>query len=287
MNPKMKKKILIDIVLTLVMVLLMVPKASGVYLHEWLGLAMGTALFAHLAINRQWIKAVGKKFFGPVGLQNRLNFVMNTMMAISMGIALLSGVLISQYLFAPLAASNLDLWSSIHLVSSWTTLGIVVVHVLLHLDWIRRAVNAIVRNPQFQPVRAVLVRSALGIFALGAIYAVFQTSVLDVVKTTATQDNNNQALLKNQSATALTTDESTLMDTEDGTAVVDSLPAAGSTLAAADSSTPAVTLSEFLSNFTCTACHRHCLLSAPRCSRAKTQIEQYTQQYEQEYNVTA
>ncbi|MBP1757340.1 MAG: conserved rane protein of unknown function [Firmicutes bacterium] len=287
MNPKLKKKIIIDVVLSAVMVLLMIPSLSGVFFHEWLGLAMGTALFAHLAINRQWIKAVGRRFFGPIGWQARLNFVMNAMLAIGMGTTMLSGILISQYLFAPLAASNLDLWTAIHKVASWSSLGIVAVHVILHLDWIKRAFITVVRTPQFQPVRAVLVRSALGLFALGAIYSVFQTSALAVVKVTADQDQNTSTLLANTTTSTSSTDDSTLTDTDDSTAVVESLPAAGSTLAASDSATPAVSLSEYLSNFTCTACHRHCLLSSPKCGRAKSQIEQYTQKYEQEYSVTA
>ncbi len=33
-------------------------------LHDWTGLVMGILVFAHLALNWQWIKAMTKKYFG-------------------------------------------------------------------------------------------------------------------------------------------------------------------------------------------------------------------------------
>ena len=294
MNPKMKKKIIIDVVLAAALLILMQPGLSGVFAHEWFGVIIGGALVAHLAVNRQWIAAVGKGFLGKITWQARLNFLINSMMMLSMSLAIISGALISQYLFAPLAAQDLATWSTIHSLSSYTSLLIVIIHVALHLDWIKRAVRAIVKNPRLQPVRAGIVRVSLGLFALGAAYSVIQTSAVDVLLSTQDQDQANEktTLFNNQPSSSVASDDSTLDDVDQGTAVVDSLPASQAQSGTTDSSSLSdhaggsnnvPTLPQYLSNFTCTACHKHCLLSAPRCRRGDRQVEQYTEQYYAEY----
>ncbi|MDD2534370.1 MAG: DUF4405 domain-containing protein [Eubacteriales bacterium] len=290
MNPKMKRKLIIDVILAAVMIILMQPLISGVFAHEWLGVIIGGALVAHLAINRQWIAAVGKGFFSKISWQARINFMINSMMAISMTLTLLSGVLISQFLFTPLAAANYSAWTAIHSFSSWATLLIVIIHVLLHADWIKRVIRTLIRDPHLQPVRTVVVRATLGLFALGAAYSVIQTSAIEVLLATQDQDLaiQNSTMLNNSTSSSQATTDSTLDDIDQGTAVIDSLPASSAQTTTessiVDNSAAAVpTLTQYLSNFTCTACHKHCLLSAPRCGKGDPQVEQYTAQYYSEY----
>ncbi len=287
MNPKLKKKIIIDSILAIGLVILMQPVFSGVFAHEWLGVIIGGAIISHLTINRQWISAVGKGFFGQINWQARLNFMINSMMAVSMTLTLISGALISQYLFAPLAAANFAAWTAIHSVSSYATLLIVIVHVGLHLTWIKRSIQSLVRSPKLQPVRHMLVRVSLGMLALGAAYSVVQTSAIDVLLSTQDRDqaNENTTLLNNQAVASETTTDSTLDDLDQNSAVVDSLPAVNddSSITQATDAVDIPTLTQYLSNFTCTACHKHCLLSAPRCSKGDRQVEEYTERYYEEY----
>ena len=289
MNPKMKKKIIIDVILAVALLILMQPGMSGVFAHEWLGVIIGGTLVAHLAINRQWISAVGKGFFGKITWSARLNFLINSMMMLSMSLAIVSGGLISQYLFAPLAAQDLATWTTIHSLSSYTSLLIIIIHVALHLDWIKRAVRTIVKNPRLQPVRAGIVRTSLGLLALGAAYSVIQTSAIDILFSTQDLDQvNEQATLqKNQPSGSATADDSTLDDYDQDTAVVEALPASQAQSGITDNNSGTAdnvpTLTQYLSSFTCTACHRHCLLTAPRCRKGDRQVEQYTTQYYTEY----
>ena len=290
MNPKLKKKLILDSILAVTLLVVMVPAFSGVFLHEWIGVIIAAGLAIHLVLNRKWIAGVSKKFFGPMPLELRLVYLMNAMLGLAMVLTLVSGVLISQYLFTALNASDLALWTIIHAVASRATLGITIVHVLLHLGWIKNTLKQALQRPVWQPVRQTIVRTFLGLFALGATYAVIQTSVVSPALATVTDsgaanagsdDSSTQTAVENPAT------ETTLQDTEDGSSVIESLPApgtdSGSTVTGGQDAAETVSLNEYLSRFICTACGRHCLLSAPKCGRARTQIQRATTAYNEIY----
>ena len=290
MNPKLKKKLIIDIILAVTLLVVMVPALSGVFLHEWIGVVIAAGLMVHLVLNRKWITGVSKKFFGPMTLELRLSYLMNGMLGLTMGLTLVSGVLISQYLFTALNAADLALWTIIHAVASRATLGITIVHVLLHLGWIKNALRQALQRPVWQPIRQAVVRTTLGLFALGATYAVIQTSVVSPALSTAADKGAANAGSDDsaaQSAVDTPATDTTLQDAEDGSSVIDALPApgtdSGSTVTDGQDATGAVSLNTYLSRFTCTACGRHCLLSAPKCGRARTQIQRTTTEYNEIY----
>ncbi|NCC77482.1 MAG: hypothetical protein EOM08_13730, partial [Clostridia bacterium] len=227
MNPKLKKKLIIDIILAVTLLAVMVPALSGVFLHEWIGVVIGAGLAIHLILNRKWISGVSKKFFGQMTLELRLSYLMNLMLGLTMGLTLVSGVLISQYLFTALNAADLALWTIIHAVASRATLGITIVHVLLHLGWIKNALRQALQHPVWQPIRQAVVRTTLGLFALGATYAVIQTSVVSPALSTAADSGAANAGLDDSaapSAVETPATDTTLQDTEDGSSVIDALP---------------------------------------------------------------
>ncbi|NCA99554.1 MAG: DUF4405 domain-containing protein [Clostridia bacterium] len=290
MNPKLKKKLILDSILVVTLLVVMVPALSGVFLHEWIGVVIAAGLVIHLVLNRKWIAGVSRKFLSPMTLELRLSYLMNLMLGLAMVLTLISGVLISQYLFTALNAADLALWTIIHAVASRATLGITIVHVLLHLSWIKNALKQALQSPVWQPIRQAVVRTTLGLFALGATYAVIQTSVVSPALATvagsgaASTDSDDSPA---QSAVETPATETTLQDTEDGSSVIDSLPApgtdSGSNVTDGQDAAEAVSLNEYLSRFTCTACGRHCLLSAPKCGRARTQIQRATTEYNEIY----
>lgn len=289
MNPKLKKKLILDSILAVTLLVVMVPALSGVFLHEWIGVVITAGLAIHLVLNRKWIAGVSKKILGPMPLELRLTYLMNAMLGLAMGMTLVSGILISQYLFTALNASDLAIWTIVHAVASRATLGITIVHVLLHLGWIKNTLKLALQRPVWQPVRQTIVRTLLGLFALGTTYAVIQTSVVSPALATAasgpanagSDDSSAQSAVENPAT------ETTLQDTEDGSSVIDALPApgtdSGSTVTGGQDATGAVSLNTYLSRFTCTACGRHCLLSAPKCGRARTQIQRTTTEYNEIY----
>lgn len=283
MNPKTKKKILIDIVMTAIFLFLMNLSLTGVLLHEWLGVGIVGLFIAHLAINAQWIKNVTMKFFQPIGAKAKAMYILNVLLALSMALTLISGVLISQYLFAPLAAANFTLWYGIHKISSWATLAIVVSHTLVHWNWIRNVIRQFVKSPSLQPVRQVAVRLIVGLFALGAIYSLAVGPALDLLSTGQTSADKQTTLVLTQS----TSISSVAAGTETTTTIVEPLTTSDEATAVSDTTTTEATptLAEFLSNFTCTACGKHCLLSNPRCAKGIRQAATYETQYNETYAV--
>lgn len=284
MNPKTRKKVLIDIAMTVIFLLLMNLSLTGVFLHEWLGVIFVALFVSHLAINAQWISNVGRRLFKPLAARPKALFVLNALLTVSMLLTLGSGVLISQYLFAPLAAANFDLWYTLHTVSSWVTLGVIITHTLLHWTWIRNVIRQAVKNPALQPVRLLAARSLVGLFALGAVYSMIINPTVDLIVAgrDSTDTDKNQLLTQSTSITAAAGAE-----TQTGTEVIEPIPTTQEPAITTQTATEAVpTLQEYLSSFTCTLCHRHCLLSNPRCAKGVRQQSEYEQKYYDTYDVT-
>jgi hypothetical protein len=288
MNPKTKKKMILDIAMTVLFLLLMNLGLTGVFLHEWLGVAIVGLFAAHLAINGQWIKNVSKRFFQPIGFKAKAMFVLNVLLTLSMSLTLVSGVLISQFLFAPLAAANFDLWYTVHVFASWATLGIVASHTLVHWNWIKNVIRQAVKNPALQPMRVIAAKTMVSLFAIGAIYSMIVNPAVEMLVVGQSSTEKATTLLLSDSTSISSVDASATDSSAEVieptmpsvTTTTDSTPAVTSATTAVEA-TP--TLAEYLSSFTCTLCHKHCLLSRPQCARGVRQASQYEEQYYVEY----
>jgi hypothetical protein len=270
-----------------IFLILMLPSVSGVYLHEWLGVIIGGGLVAHLLLNRIWIANVTHKFFGPLKPKLRLTYLINLSLGLAMLLTMISGILISQYLFTPLNASDLGLWTTIHAVSSRATFLFLLAHILLHQSWIRKTLQTAAGKALPQKLGAAFSRAVLGIFALGAAYAAIRSSIISPILATARPQLSEQTgATLSPAVVEMPASETTIQDLEEGTSVIEALPAPASPTTGSDgrpAATEPLTLQDYLSRFTCTACGRHCLLSAPRCNRSQPQIQQATAEYEALY----
>ncbi|MCG3208680.1 MAG: hypothetical protein FOGNACKC_02292 [Anaerolineae bacterium] len=140
MTGKAKTNLYLDLVLFMAFLIATEPAATGMAIHEWLGLALGATLFTHLLLHWKWVIAVLKRFFQPLVWQARFNFILNTALLTTFALVIISGVMISKELglaqllgLESLAGAG---WRGIHDAASNVSLALVGVHVAVHWRWL-------------------------------------------------------------------------------------------------------------------------------------------------------
>lgn len=283
MNPKTKKKVVIDIAMTVLYLLLMNLALTGVLLHEVAGIGIIGLFAAHLMINRQWIGSVGSRLTEKIGFKAKAMFVLNALLLGTMIVTIVSGILISERLFpfiSALFAGSLGLLLNLHAVFSWFTLGILIAHTLVHWRWIASLIRRLVPAGGLRVAGA---RASLVLIAAATLYSFIGSSALDAVLP-------GQAAINVQAANANTSSSTSASGSSNavqGTAGLITAPAGSSVVtdeeSVASSSTADAevkeTLQEYLSKLVCTACGKRCPLSSPRCAKGRVQAQTATATY--------
>ena len=173
---------LLDSSMLLSFVVLMSWRLSGVTAHEWIGLGVIALIFAHLIVHWSWVEttvalALRHERKGRVG-----PLLVNATLFISMGTALISGVVISKVVLPNrLLPGEYLQWHSLHETSATVALVVVGLHVALNWDRIRGGIRRLLAAAQcpvragtrsWRPRPAVILRRGLAILALtGALIA--------------------------------------------------------------------------------------------------------------------
>jgi hypothetical protein len=276
MNPKTKIKVAIDIVMTSLFLILMNLAWTGLRFHEILGLSIVAFFAAHVLVNRQWIATVARRFRIIKNPKVQFMFILDAMLGLSLLLAVISGILISQYLFPGLTDLSFNFWFIVHQASSWASLGFVVLHAAMHGPWIANIVRQMSKTQSASPgdprtmsnrLSVFAARVLIGFFALVTVYSIANGKLLDLLLP-APEDTG--------SSKVTTTTASSVIAAVDETAPTSAIIQPPATTTATEEP---ITLQQYLSRLTCTACHKHCLLSSPRCARGVRQTERATIEY--------
>lgn len=158
-NP-VKVNFLVDLVIFIAFLIALDPRGTGLAIHEWLGIAFGASVVAHLLLHWKWIVASTRRFLGRLPRATRLNYLLNTLLFITMTVIIYSGLMISE---VALPALGLSLgegfsWRFLHAQASDLSLILLGLHIALHWKWIltatrRYLVSPLVsRRPRLNPV---------------------------------------------------------------------------------------------------------------------------------------
>lgn len=107
MKPVMKVKISIDAAMTLALLLLMAYGLVGEAAHEWLGMGMFALFLLHHLLNRRWIRAVPQGRYAPPRI---VQTVLTLLLLLTMLGSMVSGVIVSRYVFPFQAGFGLTSW---------------------------------------------------------------------------------------------------------------------------------------------------------------------------------
>ncbi len=136
-------KLWLDIILFLAFLVTMDPRSSGVAIHEWLSLAVFAVLMLHLLLSWDWIISVSRRFLGKLGLQNRLNYILNWLLFIDGTLLIISGLMISRVAmpFIGIQLPEGFAWRRLHDMSANFGLIMLGLHTALHWNWIVNTFN--------------------------------------------------------------------------------------------------------------------------------------------------
>ena len=131
---KVKIKMLIDLLMTMILLLLMVYQVTGEKYHEWLGVSMFLLFVIHNVLNIRWY---GNLFKGKYQLLRIIRTLTNIVVLIAMICLMYSGIVMSRYVFAALPInSGMALARVMHLFGSYWGFVLMSVHLGLHWSMI-------------------------------------------------------------------------------------------------------------------------------------------------------
>ena len=117
MKPKMKVKMGIDVLMTVLLLCLMAYQTTGQELHEWFGAGMLILFIAHNLLNIRWYSSLLK---GKYKLLRILQIIVNFSVLVSMLCLGFSGIVISRHVFAALPIGGpMAMARSIHMAASY------------------------------------------------------------------------------------------------------------------------------------------------------------------------
>ncbi len=249
MKSKHTLKILLDIAMFVTYILLMFGYGVSSYFHEIMGIIIGFLFALHLSLNIKETKVAFKAFRNKkAGFEKKLKAISDLVLMISMPVAISTGIIISGVLF------NMDFDQNIyatHYFASYLSLGIMLMHFALHMDYFSAVLLRSIRERNTASVKK-------GIKTFATIGAI----VLTIYASANNYLNNINVPVLSDKATA----ESNQGNDEIQT-----------------SSEEIPTLSKYLSNLTCTACPKNCSLLAPKCSKGVAQAAAAEVDYHEEY----
>lgn len=167
---KMRKRLVLDGMLTALLVFEMLYQLTGNVLHEVAGIVFFAAIIVHLVLSRKWIAATVR----AVGARKRMKgaavarMAVNVLLALVMAVLLASSIAISNLLFGlgiDLAGGAYGTWAMVHTACSYALCCLTVVHLALH--WATMA--AAFRIPYDPGRRTAISAGVAAIAALGVL----------------------------------------------------------------------------------------------------------------------
>jgi hypothetical protein len=251
----MKKKMFIDLILFILIMLLMQYDFTGGLLHEIIGILMLLFFIAHILFNKKWLQSI-KNNFNKIKTSNKINYILDILSIISFIICTISGILISKYIFN---FTYVSIFDNIHSISSYVLFILITLHLLLHFNQIINYVTNKLNNKE----DILLIKySSLILF----IFLVFIGLKNSLFKSNNELTNNNSN--NNTSSSKSSSNNSSSSNSNSNTS----------------GNTP--TLQQYLSTLHCGQCHNNCLLSAIKCNRGSSKKEAATEEYYELYTTS-
>jgi cytochrome b561 len=149
---RLKTTFWLDIALLVSVCALMTVRFTGLVVHEWLGLALIGMVLAHLLFSWRWIATQSRLLFTAQTVRERINYVINLLLLLSVTAALVFGILISQKAVPALTGTNVSpkdmnlRWSNLHNMYAWLVLCLSGLHLAINWDWLLAATRNLFRR---------------------------------------------------------------------------------------------------------------------------------------------
>jgi hypothetical protein len=277
-------KIALDVLMAVVFILLMDAKVISMAFHEIAGLAIGGVFLIHKLLNWKWIKNVTRHIFGrQVTAETRIRYIIDVLLFAGVYMIIISGALMSEYVF-PNSAGGGD-WKAIHTTLSYICIPLIGIHAGLHVKWMKNAFRKMLKITKDSKVRKWILRGFSMALAVWGIVSSITSGFFGkmIIFGGGVPENANLPSLTDSSDGTETTEGTRSYSGNTDGSSDDSATVSGTE----EEGTQTVTLEQFLSSLTCTACHKNCSLLSPQCNRGVQQQEEAIAEYESMYGDTS
>lgn len=136
-----RRKWFIDLAVFLLFLITSAPQATGVALHEWLGLALIPVIIIHLMMSWRWIAGTTLRIFKELPGKTRFNHLWDIFLFIMMTIVIFSGVVVSEVALPQMRIPIVvdPFWLAVHHITSNLFLLLLGIHLAMHWDWVVNA----------------------------------------------------------------------------------------------------------------------------------------------------
>lgn len=136
-------RLYVDLVLFAIYILVNIPQATGIGIHEWASVLFIVPMLVHILLDWKWIVSVTKRMFGKLPGEVRTNHILDLIIFVMMVLALFTGFLISE---AALPALGIPIiidpfWSSMHDLTANLTMLLIGIHLAMHWGWIVKSIK--------------------------------------------------------------------------------------------------------------------------------------------------
>lgn len=272
--------------MTVLFIFLVFGLGTSLFFHEVAGIVIYVLYAFHLSLNFRWIKRVLKNLIqNKIGRNDLIKLILGITLFAGMITILITGVLISRILFNLNLVSDLTLSTQIHNYASYISLGVLAIHVAMHIKYLVVLTGKIINNLNAKSIRRTIITTAALCAVAAIVYGQAYNAYNGVISTTnvtlSNKETKTEAVTQQSSATT-TTQSTTSETTTQTTKKKEETTTKGTT------TTEAVvkTLNEYLGNLHCTGCGRHCSLLSPQCNTGRSQATVATQDYYDKYQVS-
>lgn len=167
MNPQALKKLTLDFIMTILLLLLMAYELIGRVTHEWLGTGMFLLLLIHHIFNHKWSNAVFKGIYTPYRM---IQIVLVALLVLCMLGSMISGIMLSRYVFdfLPIQGGR-SFARNLHMISAYWGFVFMAVHLGLHWGMMMNIANKHIKKPS--AIRKWILRGFALLIAGYGVYA--------------------------------------------------------------------------------------------------------------------
>ncbi|UWG99255.1 DUF4405 domain-containing protein [Dehalobacter sp. DCM] len=187
-------KMTLDVLMVIVFVFFFNKKVfTGLSFHEIAGLAIGLTFIIHNLINWRWIKIVSTHFFQKkIPLRTKLTYVVDGLLLITMSYIIVSGLLISKYLFPDFRYGSEFFFKNTHVAVSYISLLLLGIHIGLHWHWVMTMVKKLFHiHSNRKDLNYIAYLMVIAVLVIG-ITSVIQTNYFSQVARIGTTFSQNQ-----------------------------------------------------------------------------------------------
>jgi hypothetical protein len=174
MSQKMLRKLAIDLVMTVLMLVAMAYHITGNTIHELVGVSILVLFIVHNILNRRWYRTVLK---GKNNVFRVLNAAVNLLLLIAMVLLMVSAVPISRTVFAFVPVNGGMLARQIHVLAAYWVFILMSVHLGMHWGMVIGAMSKMTGITDTNHIRTMALRIMAVLVAFYGVHASFDRDV--------------------------------------------------------------------------------------------------------------